>query len=195
MGRAVGVRVSRERSAVGAGHARPARVRQTGACGKAARRGQDPSLQDDDNGCFVGSGLDRSAGCVRQMAVSRKAAGRACPAPTRQQQKQGHRPLRAGVPASSCAILRLLKAHALHEPDKGGLTGGVLLKEPAFSKTWLNTVPISALTALLASCGFMWVPYFAISSSIQSAWTASVSPASRLVFGRCPARISAICAP
>ena len=44
-------------------------------------------------------------------------------------------------------------------------------------------------------CGFMWVPYFAISSSIQSAWTASVSPASRLVFGRCPARISAICAP
>ena len=60
MGRAVGVRVSGERSAVGAGHARPARVRQTGACGKAARRGQDPSLQDDDNGCFVGSGLDRS---------------------------------------------------------------------------------------------------------------------------------------
>ena len=82
MGRAVGVRVSGERSAVGAGHARPARVRQTGACGKAARRGQDPSLQDDDNGCFVGSGLDRSAGCARQTAASRKAAGRACPAPT-----------------------------------------------------------------------------------------------------------------
>ena len=69
MGRAVGVRVSGERSAVGAGHARPACVRQTGACGKAARRGQDPSLQDDDNGCFVGSGLDRSAGCVRQTAA------------------------------------------------------------------------------------------------------------------------------
>ena len=36
--------------------------------------------------------------------------------------------MRAGVPASY-AILRLLKAHALHEPDKGGLTGGVLLKD------------------------------------------------------------------
>ena len=82
MGRAVGVRVSRERSAVGAGHARPARVRQTGACGKAARRGQDPSLQDDDNGCFVGSGLDRSAGCVRQTSACQKAAGRIYAAPT-----------------------------------------------------------------------------------------------------------------
>ena len=82
MGRAVGVRVSGERSAVGAGHARPARVRQTGACGKAARRGQDPSLQDDDNGCFVGSGLDRSAGCVRQTAACQKAAGRIYAAPT-----------------------------------------------------------------------------------------------------------------
>ena len=36
--------------------------------------------------------------------------------------------MRVGVPASY-AILRLLKAHALHEPDKGGLTGGVLLKD------------------------------------------------------------------
>ena len=82
MGRAVGVWVSGERSAVGAGHARPAHVRQTGVCGKAARRGQDPSLQDDDNGCFVGSGLDRSAGCVRQTPACRKAAGRIYAAPT-----------------------------------------------------------------------------------------------------------------
>ena len=100
----MGVRVQGERSAVGAGHARPARVRLTGACGKAARRGQDPSLQDDDNGCFVGSGLDPSAGCVRQTAACQKAAGRIYAAPTGEPQKgygvgfwAGHaRPLRYG---------------------------------------------------------------------------------------------------
>ena len=80
MGRAVGVRVSGERSAVGAGHTRPAHVRQTGACGKAARRGQDPSLQDDNNGCFVGSGLDRSAEVHgKRLSPGRPRAGHARP--------------------------------------------------------------------------------------------------------------------
>ena len=37
-----------------------------------ARRGQDPSLQDDDNGCFVGSGLDRSAGWADVSGLARR---------------------------------------------------------------------------------------------------------------------------
>ena len=80
MGRAVGMRVSGERSAVGAGHARPVRVRQTSACGKAVGRGQDPSLQDDDNGYFVGSGLDRPAEVHgKRLSPGRLRAGHARP--------------------------------------------------------------------------------------------------------------------
>mgnify|MGYP000470673189 CR=1 FL=1 len=67
-------------------------------------------------------GMCTANGCLPE------GCGPGMPGPYKTTAKKGHRPLRAGVPASY-AILRLLKAHALHEPDKGGLTGGVLLKD------------------------------------------------------------------
>ena len=95
-------------SAVGAGHARPGGVRQTGACGKAAGRtcpaptvrscfyveitvsspgGMNPSpTMKRANRRFycssaVGAGHARPGG-VRQTGACGKAAGRTCPAPT-----------------------------------------------------------------------------------------------------------------
>ena len=57
---------------VGAGYARPGGVPRAGANGTLPRRGQDPSLRAIVHGCFVGSGLDRSAGWADVSGLARR---------------------------------------------------------------------------------------------------------------------------
>ena len=52
--------------------ARPGGVPRAGANGTLPRRGQDPSLRAIVHGCFVGSGLDRSAGWADVSGLARR---------------------------------------------------------------------------------------------------------------------------
>ena len=53
-------------------NARPGGAPRAGANGTLPRRGQDPSLQAIVHGCFVGSGLDRSAGWAGVGELARR---------------------------------------------------------------------------------------------------------------------------
>ena len=94
-----------------AGHARPL----PRGCHRLPRRGQDPSLRTNVHGCFVGSGLDRSAGWAGVSGLGRRggihaardvcgggnSAGRIYAAPTNRSEKWRLRVVcRGGIYAS-----------------------------------------------------------------------------------------------
>ena len=94
---------------------RPGGVPRAGANGIPPRRGQDPSLRAIVHGCFVGSGLDRSAGwagvgelgrrggihAARDICGGGNSAGRIYAAPTNRSEKWRLRVVcRGGIHAS-----------------------------------------------------------------------------------------------
>ena len=81
--------------------------------------------------------------------------------------------------------------------NKCGLTLSVLLKDNTGILQHMAEYRADlGLDSLVGGLGLrVLVPYLAISSSIQSAWTASASPSIRLGSGAGPPKLPAICAP